>query len=87
MPSLHMFFDTQLSNLALPKDLAAALFACFVLPSPTNSSSVVFGMRESTAGMDEQYEETRRLNAQDPVLENYRKNREPDRLDARLDAM
>jgi hypothetical protein len=27
------------------------------------------------------------LNAQDPVLENYRKNREPDRLDARLDAM
>jgi hypothetical protein len=44
-------------------------------------------MRESTAGMDEQYEETRRLNAQDPVLENYRKNREPDRLDARLDAM
>jgi hypothetical protein len=37
--------------------------------------------------MDEQYEETRRLNAQDPVLENYQKNRESDRLDARLDAM
>ena len=37
--------------------------------------------------MGEQYEKTRRLNAQDPVLENYWKNRESDRLDARLDAM
>jgi hypothetical protein len=90
MPSLHMFFDTHThhSNLAFPKDLAAAaLFACFVLPAPTNSSSVVFAMPESNARMDEQYEETRRLNAQDPVLENYQKNRESDRLDARLDAM
>ena len=48
MPSLHMFFETHthLSNLAFPKDLAAALFACLVLPSPTNSSSVVFAMPE-----------------------------------------
>jgi hypothetical protein len=37
--------------------------------------------------MDEQYEKTRRLNAQNPVLENYWKDRESDRLDARLDAM
>ena len=37
--------------------------------------------------MDEQYGETRRLNGQDPVLENYRKNRESDKLDARPDAM
>jgi hypothetical protein len=44
-------------------------------------------MPESTAGMDEQYEETRRLNAQDPVLENYQKNKESDRLDVRPDAM
>jgi hypothetical protein len=74
--------------LTFPKDLAAAaLFARFVLLGPTNSSSVVFAMPESTAGMDEQYEETRRLNAQDPVLENYQKNRESDRLDTRLDAM
>jgi hypothetical protein len=44
-------------------------------------------LRKIIAGIDEQYEETRRLNAQDPVLENYRKNRELDKLNARLDAM
>jgi len=51
MPSLHMFFDTHIhtypSNLAFPKDLAAAaLFACFVLLGPKDGPRVVFAMPE-----------------------------------------